>query len=202
MSGKAAGTVAVVWRGVQYFRKLNPSPKNPQSADQQLTRASVKKMTQVWQHIATVVNAAWVLFAKGRSVSGFNEFVKANVHDQILAGFMTLCPANPNIHPLASLALGATAATTQVITWAPGDAVGTLKVEVAIYKKIKPLLPETVVEADAIPAFTSHNTVLVSAATITATGLVTATPYTAMISVWDPVTGELAKSLSIDFTTT
>jgi len=200
-AGKMGGMVFSKWRGVAVGRKLNPSPANPDSADQKLTRASVSLVTKVWQHMPAVFKAAWDLFASKLGMAGVNAFAKLAIHDQWAAAWKQAAPARTGRFPLATLALGAGTATTQVITWTLGDAVATDKVEVAVYKKTQPLTPAAVDENDAIAKFTSHNTVLVSAATITATGLVTGTPHRAHISVWDAVTGELSKSLYIDFTT-
>ena len=201
LRGRAAGAVAAVTRGVNYARGYNSRPANPQSADQQLTRACMKLLTLIWQHADVRMRNAWDLFAEGLPTSGVNNWVKANAHGLIAADLQLRTPSNPAQKPLATLTLGATAPTTQVITWTPGDAVATDKVEVAVYKDVQPTDPATVDENDAIAKFVSTGAVLVGAATITATGLITATDYVAFISVYDAVTGLLSKSLKITFTT-
>jgi hypothetical protein len=202
LRGRAAGAVAAVTRGVNYARGYNSKPANPQSAAQKLTRACMKLLTYIWQHADARFKAAWDLFAEGLPTSGVNNWVKGNAVSLIAADLAVRTPSNPAEKPLATLALGATAPTTQVITWTPGDAVATHHVEVSVLKDVQPTDPATVDENDAIPKFASTATVLVSAATITATGLVTATDYVAFVSVYDVATGFLSKSLKITFTTT
>lgn len=201
LRGRAAGAVAAVTRGVNYARGYNSKPANPQSANQKLIRAVMKLITLIWQHSDVRFRAAWDLFAEGLPTSGVNNFVKGNAAALFAAALVLRTPSNPDEKPLATLALGATAATTQVITWTPGDAVATHHVEVAIYKDVQPTDPATVDENDAIAKFVSTGTILVSAATITATGLITATDYVAFVSVYEAATGELSKSLKITFTT-
>jgi len=201
LRGRAAGAVAAVTRGVNYVRGYNSQPANPQTADQKKIRACMKLLTLIWQHADARFSAAWNLFAEGLPTSGVNEWVKANAAALYAAALSLRTPANPEEKPLATLALGAVTATTQVVTFTPGDAVATHHVEVAVFKDVLPTDPATVDENDAIAKFTSTATVLVSAGTFTATGLVTATDYVAFVSVYDAATGFLSKSLAISFTT-
>jgi hypothetical protein len=201
LRGRAAGAVAAVTRGVNYTRGYNSRPANPQSAGQKLIRACMKLITLIWQHSDARFRAAWDFFAEGLPTSGVNEFTKGNAAALYAASLAIRTPSNPDEKPLASLALGAVTANTQVLNWVAGDAVATHHVEVSVLKDIQPTDPATVDENDAIPKFSSTGTVLVSAGTITATGLVTATDYLAFISVYDAATGYLSKSLVIPFTT-
>jgi hypothetical protein len=201
VTGKGGGAVAATWRGVNYARGYNPKPANPQSAAQQLTRASLAVLVKIWQHMDSWMQAAWEKAAEGLPKSGYNMLLEANVAAQIAAYSTVLTPSNPDEFPLSSLSLGATLATSQVINWVLGSATGTHKVEVQVFKRDHPTDPAAVTEAMGIPAFESHDTVLASALTATATGLVTATDYRAFVSVYDSVTGYLSKSLYIDFTT-
>jgi hypothetical protein len=192
LRGRAAGAVAAVWRGVNYARGYNAAPANPQSATQQLTRASVKKMTQIWQHMNATVQAAWNKHAKGQGFSGVNAFLKANVTDQIANIFLTMTPSDPDEFPLASCSSGTILATSFVLTWVAGDAVATHKVNVQVYKDTHPTDPASVNETDAIPVKNVIEAALVSALTYTVSGLVTATDYVWLI----PTTGYMSKSLS------
>lgn len=201
LRGRAAGAVTAVARGVNYARGYNSKPANPKSADQKKIRACLKLITLIWQHADVRFRAAWDLFAEGLPTSGVNNWVKGNAKPLFDLALAIRTPSNSAELPLATLALGAVTATTQVVTWTPGGAVATHHVEVAVFKDVQPTDPDTVDENDAIAKFTSTGTVLVSAGTITATGLVTATDYIAFVSVYDVATGLLSKSLAIKFIT-
>lgn len=201
LRGRAAGAVCANWRGVNYARGYNAKPANPQSADQQVTRASLKHMTQIWQHLAAIIQAAWNLHAKGQGFSGANAFAKATVHDQIADAFLQLTPSNPAEFPLATCTAGTITATGFTLTWTAGDAVATHKVCVQVYKDVHPITPEAVVEADAIPVKNVPEAALVSALTYPVTGLVTATDYVWFASVYNAATGLLSKSIGAKLTT-
>lgn len=201
LRGRAAGAVAAVWRGVNYARGYNAAPANPQSASQKLTRASVKKLTQIWQHMNATVQATWNKHAKGQGFSGVNAWMKANVTDQIADIFLTMAPSDPDEFPLASCASGTILATSFILTWVAGDAVATHKVCVQVYKDTHPTDPAAVNETDAIPVINALEAALVSALTYTVTPLVTATDYVWLIAAYNPTTGYMSKSLSGKVTT-
>lgn len=201
LRGRAAGAVCADWRGVNYARGYNPSPHNPQSADQKLTRAALKKMTQIWQHMNALIQAAWDKHAKGQPFTGNNAFTRANVHDQIADIFLTMQPSDPEEFPIASCTAGTILATSFVLTWVAGDAVATHKACVQVYKDTHPTDPAAVDETDAIPVKNVPEAALISALTYTVAGLVTATDYVWFICAYDPATGFMSKSLSGKVTT-
>lgn len=201
LRGRAAGAVAAVWRGVNYARGYNASPANPQSTDQKLTRASLKKITQVWQHLSATVQAAWNKHAKGQGFAGVNAFLKANVHDQIADIFLTLTPSDPEEFPLATCVSSGILATQFTLTWTAGDAVATHKVSFFVWKDTHPTDPAAVLEADAIAVEAVLEKALVSALTANVTGLVTATDYVWMVCAYNPATGFMSRSLSGKVTT-
>jgi hypothetical protein len=186
---------------VNYARGYNSKPHNPQSTDQKLTRASLKRITQIWQHKALLLQEAWNLHAKGQPFSGANAFAKANVHDQIADTLLAGTPSNPAEFPLASCTAGTIAATSFILTWVAGDAVATHKVYVTVLKDVHPTNPAAVLEADAIPVKDVAEAALVSALTYTVAGLVTATDYVWFVAAYNPATGLLSKSLSGKVTT-
>lgn len=201
LRGRAAGAVCADWRGVNYARGYNPKPANPQSAGQLLTRASMKRITQLWQHLPAVLQAAWALHAKGQPFSGSNAWAMANVTDQIADALLAGAPSNPAEFPLATCTAGTILATSFVLTWTAGDAVATHKVAVLVLKDVHPINPAAVVEADAIPVKWVPESALVSALTYTVAGLVTATDYVWFAMAYDPATGLVSKSLSGKVTT-
>jgi hypothetical protein len=202
LRGKGAGAVCANWRGRNYARGYNAHPKNPQSAPQKLVRASMSLLVKVWQHLTATPVAAWNHAAKGMAASGFNMFVKANRKLQAATVWGVFTPSNPDEFPLATVTAGTLTATGCTLSWTPGSAVATHKVEIAVYKKDHPIDPAAVTEAMGIPAFTDHDTTLVSAGTKAVTGCVAASTYEAHVAVYNATTGYLSKSLVVEFTTT
>ncbi len=190
-SGKAGGAVAAAWRGVPYLRKHNPAPANPQSAGQELTRASLMVLVNAWKHMPARWQAAWNTFAEKLSRSGYNCFVKANLTLQRTDVWLQASPSNPRVFPIITLAAVDAGVQKVTATWLAGDATPTDKVEIAIWKDYHPITRAAVIEASAIPVFVESDTTLVSA--LTKVNMTTgAGDFVVAVAVYDAVLGELS----------
>jgi hypothetical protein len=200
LRGRAAGAVCALWRGVNYARKYNPSPSNPQSAGQKLTRASLKHLTNIWIHLVTAYKDAWDKFAEGLQMSGFNAFMQANLHDQIADCMLKGSPSNPSVHPIQNLAI-AVDADGGTVTWTAGDAVATDKLHILVLKDVHPITPAAVVESDSLPIKSAPEAALVSALTYDLSGVGSGVDALLIAAVEKLSTGELSIGNVKKFTT-
>jgi len=200
LTGRAAGAVCASWRGINYARKYNPSPSNPQSASQSLTRASLKHLVNIWVHLPAALKAAWNLFAEGLQSSGYNQFMKANLSDQITDCMLKGTPSNPGVLPIVDLAI-AVDADGGTVTWDAADATGTDKLHIVVLKDVHPITVAAVDEADAVPIASTPEAVLVSAETYDLSGVGSGVDALLIAAVEDLATGELSIANIEKFTT-
>lgn len=81
------------WKGRAYARRYTV-PANPNSADQQQTRGTMKYLTQVFKLFSSDASAPWYAFAKGKTLTQVNAFIKSNL--STLRGANGSPPSNLN----------------------------------------------------------------------------------------------------------
>jgi hypothetical protein len=78
-SGSLNGTIVFSkWKGRNYARTL-VRPANPDTPAQKGTRTMMTFLSQAWKNLAETPQASWTAPAKPNNVSGFNQFVSANM---------------------------------------------------------------------------------------------------------------------------
>jgi len=122
-SGKVAGCVFSIWKGVQYVKRwVKPTYTN--TAAQQAIRDGFSALSTLWKYLPTSPVLAWTNYAKGKGMANRNAFIGANTITAAVPTIGQLTPHNPTAFP--PVLVGYTAATPNEIrshiTWPPGAA--------------------------------------------------------------------------------
>lgn len=78
--GRHHGDVGSAWRGVNYLRVLNPSPRQPRTEDQQTVRGIMNSLSGEWYSLTTVQKELWNKYASllPDALTGLNAYIKLN----------------------------------------------------------------------------------------------------------------------------
>jgi hypothetical protein len=188
LANRAGGAVAASWRGTNYARSYNPSPKNPKSTKQKLARASLKYLVKFHHYMAAGLKAAWNTAALSQPFSGFNFFTGSNAVAQKAAFMSTLTPSNPKVNPVATLTCVPGAAGHATVAWTVGGATGTDKAAIYIYENYHPTDP-TVFDEQKCRAQNSDEATDISVGTKDMAGLTSGTTVRAMLAAKNPTNG-------------
>ncbi len=77
-SGKLGGLVITTWKGICVLRGRG-WPINPRTPLQQGNRKAFGETVKAWRNLSPETKAHWNNRACGRPLSGYNEFVAANM---------------------------------------------------------------------------------------------------------------------------
>jgi len=90
---KQADTVFSKWKGINYIRS-RVIPSNPKTPSQISVREALARLVALWQRpmFYEKTNLDW--WAKGKSISGFNEWIGANVQAEREFAPLVLCRNN------------------------------------------------------------------------------------------------------------
>lgn len=97
-SGKVAGVVFSIWKGVQYVKRwVKPTYTN--TATQILIRDAFKMLCQLWKYLPSSVVLAWTNYAKGKGMANRNAWIGQNVVMAASAHIGIMTPHNPAFFP-------------------------------------------------------------------------------------------------------
>ena len=81
-SGSIAGSLTYShWKGSRAYVRERVTPKNPKTAKQVGVRAMLGYCATLWASIKDAKSASWLALATASSISEFNAFVAAAMHD-------------------------------------------------------------------------------------------------------------------------
>jgi hypothetical protein len=101
-SGKVAGVVFSIWKGVQYVKRwVKPTYTN--TAAQILIRDAFAALCQLWKYLPSSVVLAWTNYAKGKGIANRNAWIGSNVKNYAAATIGVGTPHNPAYFPPVSL---------------------------------------------------------------------------------------------------
>lgn len=188
-SGKAADAVFASWKGIAYVRQL-VIPKNPNSAAQQVVRASMGRIPPLWRSLAAKVKAVQNTYASSYNMSGYNWFGKQNRVLEQDHKAQHVCPPSIVNDRVASLALSDQTGGVIKVDWT-GGSVGADKY---IY-----VLARDRTTGSEVDKFTieSDGVVLVSANTVNIT-MAANHSYEVVVAVEDTTTSLFSQSQADD----
>lgn len=99
--GKVGGHVASGWKGVNYLKKHNPSPRQPRTEEQQTIRGYMSELSVEWYTLTSSQQLLWNKYASllDKPMTGQNAYIKSNLNIWRYAGSeykKTAPPATPS----------------------------------------------------------------------------------------------------------
>lgn len=124
-SGKVAGVVFSIWKGVQYAKRwVKPTYTN--TAAQIAIRTAFATLCQEWKYLAEKVVLAWTNYAKGKGIANRNAYLGHNTIFERDSKCIQLAPHNAAWFPMQSPVFSAASSTCVkvVFTWPTGYTTG------------------------------------------------------------------------------
>jgi len=99
--GKMGGQVASGWKGINYLKNHNASPRQPRTTEQQTIRGYMSELSVEWYALTDSQKLLWNKYASllGKPMSGQNAYIKLNLNIWRYAGEVykkTAPPATPS----------------------------------------------------------------------------------------------------------
>ncbi len=79
------------WRGISYVRRYIVPP-NPNSPGQRACRGAFSDLVKIWKELPEEHRQAWRNKARGKPMTGYNLFIRANINRRRLGQEIGECP--------------------------------------------------------------------------------------------------------------
>lgn len=143
-SGKVAGVVFSIWKGVQYVKRwVKPTYTN--TTAQAALRAAFALLCQQWKYLSPSTVLAWTNYAKGKGMANRNAWLGENTTKIMHGTIQLLTPHNPALWPPTVVTFSsATAGYVQThFIWPAGYTTGDKSYFTAVKKTDKFTMADT-----------------------------------------------------------
>lgn len=182
-SGKVKDTVFSRWKGRPYIRS-RVTPANPNSAAQQAVRNSLSRCVDLWQSFVADMTSNWDAYASPYSISGYNAWMKANRADEQDGNILQVTAVDELLEGVDTFGAASGSGSGEIdLTWT-GGTTGADKYAYILSRK----------DGEDSLTLEESTTTLVSAGSVTISGLSAGDDYQMYLAVYDDTEGTLSIS--------